>query len=638
MYQSNFKHFTAQLLIAVLLFGTIANVARGQQLEPLDSVLSKGDQGDMMNPTPTPTCTPGQYKTTGNSNVDGPNGNVRTFTMGSVNVRVTAFARKVSTNAWETAWLGAYSPGLGVTDNEEDGNNNTHKVDNNGGYKNYVLYEFSQPVVVDQVFLDAVTTDSDMTAWIGTAADPYNNHLTLNDALLAGFGAENNDGGSSSRWADINAGNEAGNVLVVAARPESTNDWFKIEALDLKCPMPPCADTTITMTGDTDSDGPDGNVRDFSSGSISVHASGFSRRNDNGLWETGYVGAYSPGIGVTDRGEGNGDNNRHKVDNIGDRRNYMLFEFNQDVIVDQVFLDAVGDAAGTDSDMTAWIGNATMPYNIHGTLNDAVLTSYGPSENNDTTLTTSRWADINAAEKMGNVLVIAASTSDTTPEDAFKIHHIKFRCPGQNRAKVTIIKQVFTNTGDSSSQLFQYSATGFGVTGFFLTDQNITGPDRIINPNITSFGASNPIMITETLLNGWTLLGIECSEMGGIANTTVNNTSGKATIIAEPGEMITCIFKNSQLTPSAAHASVLGRAVTVDGMGISGATLTLMNINTGEQLTSRTNGFGYYSFEDLEVGTFYTLTIQHKRYFFSQDTRSFTLVDDLTSLDFVQTF
>lgn len=632
MFQSNFKHFTAQLLIAVLLFGTIANIAMAQKLDE-DSVQSKDEP-------PSHTCVPGDFTTTGNSSVTGSAGNIRTFSNGNVNLKASAFARKNSDGAWQTAYLGAYGPGLGVTDSSEDGNNNTHKVDNAGTFKNYVLFEFSQQVVVDTVALAAINSDSDMTAWIGNAADPYNNHITLSDALLLGYGSENNNGtGTSDRTADINAGGEVGNVLVVAARADNSDDWFKIEGLNITCPPGPCAEADVVTTGDSSSIGSYGNLRTFSSGSISVKASGFSRKNTGGVWETGYLGAYSPGLGVTDRGEGDGSNDRHKDDNIGDRKNYILFEFNQDVVVDRVYLDAIGDAAGDDSDITVWIGSGTDPYNNHLTLSDALLTTFGPSEDNDTTSTTARWADINSTNEAGNVLVVAASTSDLTPEDAFKIGHIEVRCAGNNRAKVTIIKEVFPfGGGSSATQVFNYTATNLGTSSFNLVDLNVMGPDRFINANITAFGASNSITVTESLTPGWTLSDLICTETGGIANTTANPGTRTATIIAEPGESIKCVYTNTQLNPSAAHASVLGRAVTGDGQGISGATLSLMEINSGEVRTARTNMFGYYSFEDLEVGAFYVLTIQHKRYFFAEDTRSFTLLDDLTSVDFVETF
>ena len=188
---------------------------------------------------------------------------------------------------------------------------------------------------------------------------------------------------------------------------------------------PPCVPGTLTLTGsDTVVDGPDGNIRTFNAGNLSVKASAFSRRNDTGQFETAYLGAYGSGLGVTDRGEGNGDNNRHVVDNIGDRKNYVLFEFNRRVVVDKAFLDSIG----ADSDITVYVGNANNPYNNHLTLSAALLASFG-SEENTTETNQPRNADINNIQEVGNVLVIAASVNDTTPEDEFKIKILDVKCP-----------------------------------------------------------------------------------------------------------------------------------------------------------------------------------------------------------------
>ena len=129
---------------------------------------------------------------------------------------------------------------MGVTDGSESGSNPTHKVDNQGGRNNYVLFEFSVPVVIDQVFLDSIGADSDISVWIGTKTDPFTNHITLSDAVLTSLGAreDNNATGTvTSRWANINSAGVSGNVLVIAASASDTtpDDEFKISKLDLKC-------------------------------------------------------------------------------------------------------------------------------------------------------------------------------------------------------------------------------------------------------------------------------------------------------------------------------------------------------------------------------------------------------------------
>ncbi|MGH9944033.1 MAG: hypothetical protein ACRD9R_16940, partial [Pyrinomonadaceae bacterium] len=77
-----------------------------------------------------------------------------------------------------------------------------------------------------------------------------------------------------------------------------------------------------------------------------------------------------------------------------------------------------------DSDISVWIGSFNNPFVNHLTLNDAVLNSFGLKQDNDTTSTTSRWAAFNGGDMVGNALVIAASKSDTTPDDRFKINKL----------------------------------------------------------------------------------------------------------------------------------------------------------------------------------------------------------------------
>lgn len=499
----------------------------------------------------------------GNSNVNGTAGNIRTFTSGSLSVKTSAFSRS-SSGVWSTAFLGSYSGGLGVTDGSENGSNNTHTVDN-VGRNNYVLFEFSETVVVDAAFLGYVVGDSDLRIWIGTKTDPFNNHLTLSDALLNGFYSEVNETTlTTTRLADLNAGLRAGNVLVIAANTgePKPNDFFKIKTVKVKdhacyenkavVTVPgatdsdwsqycnpsgePCIDIekyvngydadskstavqiaagdTVTWTykvkntgevpftksqvvvtddngtpndtsddfnptwnplsdvggdeilspgetwtytystealdvttlgasstfkfeGNTAQSGTAGNIMTFTSGGTSVKVSAFSRDKSTGIWAKAYLGNYSNGLGVTDSSEGSGGNNGHAVDNNG-RDNYLLFEFNNQIVVDSAFL---GYVVG-DSDLTVWIGSKTDPFNNHLSLSDSVLESLGFTEVNETTLTTARWADFNAGNLAGNVLVIAAKTGGDSL-DVFKLNKLIFRQlePGyyKNVAKVKAV-------------------------------------------------------------------------------------------------------------------------------------------------------------------------------------------------------
>ena len=172
---------------------------------------------------------------------------------------------------------------------------------------------------------------------------------------------------------------------------------------------------TLTFSGSSPLDGADGNIRTFSASGVSVNASAFSRESD-GTWATAFLSANALGLGVTDSSEGDGTNNLFLVDNVG-RDNYVLFEFSEKIVVDSAFLDNVVN----DSDLSVWIGSIDDAFNTHNTLSDGVLGALSLFETNDAVSAGSRLAAFNDGGINGNVLVLAASVTDSTPEDRFLI-------------------------------------------------------------------------------------------------------------------------------------------------------------------------------------------------------------------------
>ena len=88
------------------------------------------------------------------------------------------------------------------------------------------------------------------------------------------------------------------------------------------------------------------------------------------------------------------------------------------------------------------------------------------------------------------------------------------------------------------------------------------------------------------------------------------------------------------IVPSAAGVNVGGRAITADGRGIARARIALWD-DSGNVRAASTNGFGYYNFEDVEVGRTYVVSITSKRYVFSSATQFINVGDEISSLDFV---
>ncbi|MFN0159265.1 MAG: SdrD B-like domain-containing protein [Bacteroidota bacterium] len=212
---------------------------------PATVVLSSNSKVDLtidFGYCPPPPCVPVTFTFCGSTSTCGTAGNIRTFTVNGISVKVSAFSRLKTSATWDKAYLGLYSYGFGVTDKYEgDGGSNKHRVDNIDK-NNYVMFEFSTPVTITKAYLDAVLQDSDISVWYGTFASPYTNHLNLSDAVLGSMVTEQNTTTSSSaRWATFNGGQVTANVLVIAADVMDTNpeDWFKIRKIEISCPTGP---------------------------------------------------------------------------------------------------------------------------------------------------------------------------------------------------------------------------------------------------------------------------------------------------------------------------------------------------------------------------------------------------------------
>ena len=185
------------------------------------------------------------------------------------------------------------------------------------------------------------------------------------------------------------------------------------------------------------------------------------------------------------------------------------------------------------------------------------------------------------------------------------------------------------------------------TTQFTLVDDVPgSGPGSPVSLNATetfsvqSFDAANLITVTEASYAPiWTLADITCTEDPGglpqVDDVATNLADRTTTITAQEAEIIQCTYANTQLAPTAAGATISGRAVDTFGRGIGGARITVMDAQSGELTTAITNSFGYYTVVGTEVETFYVMTISHRRYTFADDTRSFTLHDNLAGVDFV---
>lgn len=84
-------------------------------------------------------------------------------------------------------------------------------------------------------------------------------------------------------------------------------------------------------------------------------------------------------------------------------------------------------------------------------------------------------------------------------------------------------------------------------------------------------------------------------------------------------------------TPTAASISIGGRVVNPQGIGVSGAQVTMVDQNGAIQL-SRTSQFGYYRFDSVAAGQTYVVSVASKRYSFP--VQVVTATDNVEDLDF----
>ncbi|MFC1762270.1 PEP-CTERM sorting domain-containing protein [Planctomycetota bacterium] len=156
-------------------------------------------------------------------------------------------------------------------------------------------------------------------------------------------------------------------------------------------------------SGGTHGSVPEGNIRTFSAGGVSVDVSGWSFPNGNnsaGSVTDEFLGHYGNGLGVMWQ---SGDN--HTVDNDG-RDDFVQFEFGQNVAPIRVEIARYGDG--------------DFNY-LHGDLKNKGGWSLNnnPSGSGGATM----WANLGDGTTFTDVLRIAAKFSDTN--DKFKIRRLE---------------------------------------------------------------------------------------------------------------------------------------------------------------------------------------------------------------------
>jgi hypothetical protein len=89
------------------------------------------------------------------------------------------------------------------------------------------------------------------------------------------------------------------------------------------------------------------------------------------------------------------------------------------------------------------------------------------------------------------------------------------------------------------------------------------------------------------------------------------------------------------LVPTAAQASISGRVMTAEGIAIRNAEVTITGNTLTTPLRATTSSFGYFSFDGLQTGETYVVTVNSRRYTFAVPSQVISLTDNVSDLNFV---
>lgn len=89
-----------------------------------------------------------------------------------------------------------------------------------------------------------------------------------------------------------------------------------------------------------------------------------------------------------------------------------------------------------------------------------------------------------------------------------------------------------------------------------------------------------------------------------------------------------------EFAPTAASVTITGRVNNTRGGIVQRVRITLTDTMTGATISTRTNPFGYYQFDNVEVGQFYVIRAESSNYTFTPESYLLNLLEARDDLDF----
>lgn len=174
-----------------------------------------------------------------------------------------------------------------------------------------------------------------------------------------------------------------------------------------------------------------------------------------------------------------------------------------------------------------------------------------------------------------------------------------------------------------NSKLVNRSVSCFVVIMAFLaaniSAQIVTGGNYALEQSVIASGGGN--------------------SAGG--NYGVNGTAGQAaagTTATGSPYAVRGGFWQPLAGPTAASVSISGRVLTDGGLGIRNVRVTLAGNSLTSPRTALTSSMGYFTFDNIDAGQTYVISIISKRYGFAQPSQIISVTDSVADLVFTSTW
>ena len=186
-----------------------------------------------------------------------------------------------------------------------------------------------------------------------------------------------------------------------------------------------------------------------------------------------------------------------------------------------------------------------------------------------------------------------------------------------------------TNAGNTVATPIEPNSAGALPSGFRLI------PESFANDIRTSANFTGETEICFDVMNindpqFFTELVIFHNENGALVDRTSSRDFDARRICATTASVSPFVLAAPD-APSAASVTVAGRILTNNGNGLANATV-FMTDSFGNIRSARTSSFGYYSFEEVEVGQTYVFSVSSRRYAYAKQVVAIN--DEVNNLNF----